>query len=352
MNKNAPPAKKSGRSKAIWSLLFVVIAGMSIWAVSSMTEKFSFAQLLERLGEMNPIYIIGAILSMLGFIIFEALALLCLLKALGFAVGLRKGFVYSAADIYFSAITPSATGGQPASALFMMKDGISGADATLSLVANLIAYTGSIVLVGVLALIISPEALLLFSTPSKILIIIGFIFQFILLFLFIMLLKRGELLYKMGAFCIRLLKKLKLIRKTEKKLKKLESAVDEYSHHAVALSGKGKSILLCFLFNFLQRLSVIFVTLFIYLGSGGSFSQLGEIFALQSATVIGAYCIPIPGAMGVTDYLMLDGFGAIMEEEAAVCLELVSRSISFYSCIIICGLAVLIKYISLRRKKK
>ena len=351
MNKIVPPAKKSGRSKALWSLLFVVIAAMSIWAVTSMTEEFSFAQLLESLGEMNPLYILGAVLSMLGFILFESMALICLLKALGFAAGLKKGFIYSAADIYFSAITPSATGGQPASALFMMKDGISGADATLSLVANLIAYTGAIVVVGFLALIICPGALLLFSTPSRILVIVGFVVQIGLRSLFVMLLKRGELLYKMGAFLIRLLKKLKLIKKTEKKLKRLEKAVDEYSHHAVALSGKGRSIALCFLFNFLQRLSVIFVTLFIFLGSGGSVSKLGEIFTLQSATVIGAYCIPIPGAMGVTDYLMLDGFGAIMEEEAAVCLELVSRSISFYSCIIICGLAVLIKYFSSRRKK-
>ncbi len=352
MNKTESSSKKSGRSKALWSVAFLAIAAMSIWAVSSMTEAFSFEQLLEKLYEMPFYYILGAIFSMLGFIVFEALALLCMIRALGHSFGLRKGFSYSAADIYFSAITPSATGGQPASALFMMKDGMLGADATLSLVANLVAYTGAMVLVGIVALIVSPQSFMLFSLPSKVLVVVGYIVQIGLLFLFIMLLKKGKILYKLGAFLIKFLKKMKLIRKADKKLKKLENAIEEYSRHSVALSGKGRAWLLCFIFNVLQRLSVIGVTLFIYLGSGGNAENIGTIFSLQTQTIIGAYCIPVPGSMGVTDYMMLDGFGSVMSEESAVCLELVSRSISFYSCIIICGLAVLIKYISLRRNKK
>ncbi|MFR2128888.1 MAG: hypothetical protein ACLS4M_06675 [Eubacterium ventriosum] len=44
----------------------------------------------------------------------------------GYKRPFRKCLVYSSSDIYFSAITPSATGGQPASAYFMMKDKVWG----------------------------------------------------------------------------------------------------------------------------------------------------------------------------------------------------------------------------------
>ena len=72
---------------------------------------------------------------------------------------------------------------------------------------------------------------------------------------------------------------------------------------------------------------------------------------MQSNVVIGACCVPIPGSMGVTDFLMLDGFTSLMSEQQAANLELIARGLSFYICILLCGVLVLIKYASLRLRK-
>ena len=53
--------------------------------------------------------------------------------------------------------------------------------------------------------------------------------------------------------------------------------------------------------------------------------------------------------MGVADYLMLDGIGAFVSADQTVIIELLSRSVSFYSCIILCGVMVLFAF---RRKKR
>ncbi len=47
---------------------------------------------------------------------FEGEALREIVFHMGYPTKHKDAFVYSAADIYFSAITPSASGGQPASA--------------------------------------------------------------------------------------------------------------------------------------------------------------------------------------------------------------------------------------------
>ena len=73
---------------------------------------------------------------------------------------------------------------------------------------------------------------------------------------------------------------------------------------------------------------------------------------MQSFVVLGAYCVPIPGAMGVTDYLMLDGFNTILDSSLAVNLELLARAMSFYTCIFVCGFAVLFKYLVMKRSSK
>ena len=69
---------------------------------------------------------------------FKALSLGVLSKTLGYRKGILKNYSYASADIYFSAITPSATGGQPASAYYMIKDGIPISHTTAILSVNLL----------------------------------------------------------------------------------------------------------------------------------------------------------------------------------------------------------------------
>jgi uncharacterized membrane protein YbhN (UPF0104 family) len=67
------------------------------------------------------------------------------------------------------------------------------------------------------------------------------------------------------------------------------------------------------------------------------------MWVLQSMVVIGTNTIPIPGAMGVSEFMMQDAFGMLMPEPLAVNLMLLSRSVSFYFCVIICGLTFVIR---------
>ena len=81
------------------------------------------------------------LVAWLGFIYFEGEAIRVIVAHMGYPAKRSHGFLYSAADVYFSAITPSASGGQPASAFFMMRDGMPGAAVMTALLVNLIMYT-------------------------------------------------------------------------------------------------------------------------------------------------------------------------------------------------------------------
>lgn len=124
------------------------------------------------------------------------------------------------------------------------------------------------------------------------------------------------------------------------------------------LKGHTGTLVKAFLWNLAQRASQIAVTVFTFLASGiqtgsGMTADLSPVrlFSMQSFVVIGANMIPVPGAMGITDYLMLDTFGNYMTENAAASLELLSRSLSFYICIIVCGITVLAKLYMLKKGK-
>ena len=56
-----------------------------------------------------------------------------------------------------------------------------------------------------------------------------------------------------------------------------------------------------------MRLSLVAVSVFVFLAAGNLMVDVGKIVSIQILVIIGAYVIPIPGAIGITDYIMIDG---------------------------------------------
>lgn len=344
--------KKSSRSKILWSLLFIGIAVLTIWAVTQQNQSFSFEKFGHFLKKLDYGYIIAAFAAMIGFIVFEAMGIRTISASFGHKRSFLKNCSYSSADIYFSAITPSATGGQPACAYFMIQDGIPGSMVTVILVVNLIMYTFAIVFIGILGFILRPSIFLNFSTFSKILIVFGCVIQVAIATFFIMLLKYDQILYKIGNLFLTILYKVKLIRKIDAKREWLSRSIQTYRGYVQEIKDKKWMLVKAFFYNLLQRICLIAVTVFSFLATGGSLGMIIDIIVMQSMVVLGSNSIPIPGAMGVVDYLMLDAFEEIMNPNLSVNLELLSRSISFYFCVVICGLMFLIRCLLLQFKKR
>lgn len=342
----------SSRKKLLWTVLFVVIAAATIWAVAAHSKAFSADSFRSYIaGALKP-WLIAAVLCMLGFVVFEGEAVTAVCRAFGYSVGHRKGLFYSVADIYFSAITPSASGGQPACAYFMIKDGIPASVTTLALLVNLTMYTVSILVINLFVVIFQYGVFMSFGLLSKVLIIIGFVIQGALAAFFLMLLTESRILHKICRNALHFFCKIGLLKHEEQKQLKLDKYMSEYETYSEMIRHHKSAMLSAFLFNMLQRISIISVPIFVFLATGGEPAQAASIWAIQSYVVIGSNAVPIPGAMGVSDYIMLDGFGNMMPYENAVNFELLSRSLSFYVCVIICGAAVLINYLIHKRAEK
>ena len=63
------------RKKLRWALLSALLAVLTIHAASAQWKGFSFAAFLEDLRQADWRWMLPAVLAMLGFIVFEALAI-------------------------------------------------------------------------------------------------------------------------------------------------------------------------------------------------------------------------------------------------------------------------------------
>ena len=339
------------KKNLLWSFATLVIAVISIWAVISQAHHFSMKNFGAYIANANPVWLAVAVFLMLCFIFFEGFALKIILKAFGIKRKSSSCMVYSAADIYFSSVTPSATGGQPASAFFMVLDGVPAAVVTLALLVNLILYTLSIMLASLLALVIRPSIFIHFNLFSKVLIVIGYVILALLAVGLVLLIRYEVILQKICSHLIRILHKLHLLRRLEHWQSKLDRIIADYKRCAGMLEGHKRDIFKAFLANFMQRFSQICVPAAVALAMGHSFDKALSVWVTQVFVTIGATCVPIPGAQGISDYLLLDGLGEMVENDLSINLDLLSRSISFYSCLLISLGIVTFAYIRRMRRK-
>ena len=341
---------KQNKNKIICFIVTLLLAAFTIYAVFS-GGGISFDELMTCIKNASWPELILAMLSMLGFIYFEGEAIRVIVAHMGYPTKRSHGFVYSAADVYFSAITPSASGGQPASAFFMMRDGMPGAAVMTALLVNLIMYTLAVVTIGLVDVIFFPKIFLNFTWAGKLLIIGGGLILSGFAILFYLLLKKPPIIKAAGMGIASLLRKLRCHKLADKIEKKMESALEECGQCVEVVLG-GKSMMVkAYILNLLQRLSQIVVTLFTYMAMHGEWHNLPKLFATQIYVVLGSNCVPIPGGVGVADYLMLKGYKQLMTKGEAYRLEILSRGISFYVCMIISMVAVAIGYIVIKRKK-
>lgn len=109
------------QKKIFWAVFSMALAVFTIWMVYKRSEGLSVKDIIAAASGANKIWFGLAIIASALFIWFEGVAILSILKGAGYKKSRFQGLIYSTSDIYFSAITPSATGGQPASAYFMMR---------------------------------------------------------------------------------------------------------------------------------------------------------------------------------------------------------------------------------------
>ena len=215
----------------------------------------------------------------------------------------------------------------------MMWDGIPAAQTTVMLLVNLVMYTFALLFCGVVSIVCCPDVLFVFPLFGKLLIAVGSIVLVSLSVVFLLLLRKERWVHSILSACINVGEKIHLIHHPEKMREKLEHLTAQYRACSEMVSGNVGLLVRCFLMNLLQRLSLSLITVFVYLATGGQGANSLRLWCVQIISSVGSNSVPIPGAMGAADYLLLSGLSSIADVASPANLELLCRGMAFYVCI-------------------
>ena len=332
-------------------LLILLLVVATVFIFTQKLGAITFRDFMNYIrGLEAPLFLVLAFICVFLSLFSEAGSLYFILTKLWKRPRSSHTVVYGASDIYFSAITPSATGGQPAAAYYMCKTGVPASTATVALILNLFQYTLSLLVLGGIGFLIFPN--IMATAPFKVNLFLMFAVVFNLFFVFLCLscMLVPTPVQWMGKKCIALLSRLRLIRKREAKEAAFDLYLSEYRATLCVLIKNPSLWWAPLLLNLAQRIFMYLVPCMILLAEGGSPSLLLEAFGKQSLATLGANSVPIPGAMGVSEYLFVTLLGGMFRDKLSA-LFLV-RFVSHYFNFIFSGLLTLAFHIRLHRKRK
>lgn len=339
--------------KQILNLLFVIILiGITVTVLLLNNKELNLDNIRSFFENCDPLWMAAAFMCMVLSIFFEGLSLHFIARHFGHRRGLHASVAYASADVYYSAITPSATGGQPASVFYMARDGMSVGKASFSLIFNLIGYAAAILILGAAAFIVNP-AMFTDIEPwfAHFLIILGISLQALLLGFCIACMFCGGAVIKIGNGIISFLNKIKLVKNPDKWRGKLAEEVRKYSNCRREIAGHPLLFITTLAFNLMQRFTNILISCFVCL-SAHKAVPFADLFVMQVFVLLGYNCVPLPGGTGAFEYLYLNIYCLRFDDAFIVVAMMISRVISYYFCIVVSGVYTLAYHIVGGRHKK
>ena len=341
--------KRNKKSNIISFAVMVLVIGLTLYMIFS---NYSPRELWAILEKTNPLFIVAAACLMLVYVMLEGASLRTISRSLGEKTSFGKGLVYASVDLYFSAITPSSEGGQPLMVYTMTRDGIGISRSTITAVLFTNMFTSGLLICTAIAFIISPS---LFATDNlwfRLCLIVGLSISFIIFVGCILLLRFGHAMKKLGVNLIEFFHKIHLLKNTDKALHKLDDAVNDFAACSEYIKSHPIMTAKVLLHATLQRIVFFSVPYFVYLAFGLTGATYFDIFAIQVATQMAVYALPIPGSAGATEAMMLLLYQTVYPENYAVSAMLLARAVTFYFTVIFCGSVTLGDSILHRRKKR
>lgn len=340
------------KSTKRWILNLLILSALIAMTVYLFVREYDFKETVGFLLEIDPLYFVGAVVLVFLFLGFYGLAVRILLKLIGKKLSLLKGFVYGCTDFYFSAITPSAAGGQPFVGYYMLKDGIPVAQASVAILMHTVFYKIVLIAYGLVAFVVAPEIVFRTSPVLTAGFFLGFTVTAVILGLCLLCIFSKSVVYKAVDRLIHVGSRLHLVKNVEEKERKLLTAIEDYKHSASLMKKSKGTALKVLVTVFLQRSSVFAISYLAYKSFGLTGHGLFEIIICQVILSLAVDCLPTPGGVGASELAFVVIYTTIYTEDYMAPALLFTRGISYYFCVALTGLVVFINHIRLIRKTK
>ena len=248
--------------------------------------------------------------------------------------------------MFFSSITPFATGGQPAQIYMLKRMGVDSGTGTSIIILKSVFYQSTIMLVC-LGLYIANRQFLIMNIPQfNILFTIGCVANLLLLSLYALFLFNSKAAEKAVWYFLKVMQFFKVVKNPEEKMEGMHDSLGRFKDGIRILNKRKSYIAGAFLMQILQQFFLLCVPVFMMKAIEGSFTSVfGGVFDIITCTamvIMIAALVPTPGTSGGAEGLSLLFIAPFFYDSPKMSIVLIWRLLTYYANIVVGGIFCLL----------
>lgn len=338
------------KKKALLNCIFLLVC--FVLTLYYVFRDQDLARIMGYVRQARSAWWLAGVALVIAFILSESVIIWYMMKSLKQKVRLDHCFLYSFVGFFFSLVTPSATGGQPAQVVFMKKDQLPIHLSTLVLLIVTITYKLVLVIIGLGVLLLRPPLVMGFLKPAMHWIWLGIVLNVVCISGMLALVFCPGAAKGLAMGCLRLAKPFVGEGRTAALEQKLERSMESYGR-AAQYFGSHKRVMFNVLgITFLQRCALFLITYLVLLSFGLRHIDVIEVVVLQAMISVAVDMLPLPGGMGISEHLFQMIFLPVCGSALTTPVMIVSRGISFYTQLLISAVFTAVAYFVIFRGEK
>ena len=304
--------------------------GLIILTLYIILKNNNMEDIIKSISSVDINYIIIAIVCSFMFVICEGINIGRNLNLMEYEIGIFTSIKYALVGMFFSSVTPSASGGQPMQIYYMHKDGISISHSSLALLMDLASFQFVTVTMAIIGYIRPHGVLAILNT-------------LVLIFILTAIFSKRFITKVIELVCL-FLTKIKY-KKVENFKKMATCQVNEYKESATYFKENKSTVIKVLLTTTVQITCLHSIPFWIYKGFDLSGYSLITVTLMQAVLFISVSALPLPGAVGVSESGFMIIYKTLFPANILSSAMLISRGISFYLLILVSGLIISITYL-------
>lgn len=339
--------KLVGKKQLVWFVLMAALLGFTAYTILGQQSPRELAGALAR----ADVRVLALALPVMGlFIACEAGATRLVLGALGCAQPFRRCCFYSCTGFFFSNITPSATGGQPAQVYYMKRDGVPVVSGAMDMLLVSIGYHTAVVGYALAALYFGRPLLEQLGGQVGLLLGVGLSIFVALNVAMILLLFLPAPARQLGLWGIALACRV-VHRLDRAELEaKLEEQLEQYRQGAAVIARNPLVLVGVVALSGVQLGCSYLIPYLVYRAFGLTGMGLVQVAGLQVLCTVAVGYLPLPGSAGAAEQVFLRSFLVVFGSGLVAPAMILTRTVGCYLILAITGAVTLVGH--LRRNRR
>ena len=312
----------------------------------------SLSEVWAKMQMADPVWVVLSVIFIVLFIYGESHIIHYLFGTFGIRTRRFTCFLYSCAGFFFSCITPSATGGQPAQIYYMKKKKIPIPVSTQVLLIVTIMYKLVLVLLGLGIAIFGQSFIHTYIDDVQWVFYLGLVLNVVCVAGMVLFAFHPSLAKAFVVNGSRLLERMKFLRHKKSREEKLAASMEKYNQTADYMVGHFGMLVVVFIITVVQRFSLFAATWFVYKAFGLSGSSSWLIILMQGAIAVAVDMLPLPGGMGISEKLFMEMFLPIFGSTLLLPGMILSRGLGYYTELIISAIFTVVASFVIGRRSE